>query len=145
MRSISYEFWQFNCWTFRVSFVVCTDSFVDSMPNLIVWPMFADNICRVFFTRDMDIFWKKFTNLKAQCCMYREQSSENAQKVLNGWRCQDRAASSTMIFDESLKVSNTLDVEWCKQMNRLLQNSPMFWLESNKQSDASHHLSLFLT
>ena len=30
MRSISCEFWQFNCWTFQVSFVVCTDSFVDS-------------------------------------------------------------------------------------------------------------------
>ena len=30
MRTISCEFWQFNCWTFQVSFVVCTDSFVDS-------------------------------------------------------------------------------------------------------------------
>ena len=29
MRLISCEFWQFNCWTFQVSFVVCTDSFVD--------------------------------------------------------------------------------------------------------------------
>ena len=30
MRSISCKFWQFNCWAFQVSFVVCTDSFVDS-------------------------------------------------------------------------------------------------------------------
>ena len=30
MRSISCELWQFNCWTFQVLFVVCTDSFVDS-------------------------------------------------------------------------------------------------------------------
>ena len=24
------SFWQFNCWTFQVSFVICTSSFVDS-------------------------------------------------------------------------------------------------------------------
>ena len=30
MRPIRCEFWQFNCWTFQVFFVVCTDSFVVS-------------------------------------------------------------------------------------------------------------------
>ena len=30
MRSICWKFWHFNCWTFQGSFVVCTDSFVDS-------------------------------------------------------------------------------------------------------------------
>ena len=30
MRAIGEVLWLFNCWTFRVSFVVCTDSFVGS-------------------------------------------------------------------------------------------------------------------
>ena len=30
MRPICCRFWQFNCWTFKVSFVVCTSSFVGS-------------------------------------------------------------------------------------------------------------------
>ena len=30
MRPICCEFWQFNCWTFQVSFVICTNSFIDS-------------------------------------------------------------------------------------------------------------------
>ena len=30
MRVIDQVLWLFNCWTFRVSFVVCTDSFVGS-------------------------------------------------------------------------------------------------------------------
>ena len=30
MRPICWKFWQFNCWAFQVSFVVCTDSFVVS-------------------------------------------------------------------------------------------------------------------
>ena len=30
MRTICCEFWQFNCWTFQVSFVICTDSFIVS-------------------------------------------------------------------------------------------------------------------
>ena len=30
MRVISQVLWLFNCWTFQVSFVVCTDSFVGS-------------------------------------------------------------------------------------------------------------------
>ena len=31
MRAICQVLWLFNCWTFQVSFVVCTDSFVGSM------------------------------------------------------------------------------------------------------------------
>ena len=31
MRAIGQVLWLFNCWTFQVSFLVCTDSFVGSM------------------------------------------------------------------------------------------------------------------
>ena len=30
MRAICQVLWLFNCWTFQVSFVICTDSFVGS-------------------------------------------------------------------------------------------------------------------
>ena len=51
MRSISCKFWQFNCWTFQVSFVVCTDSFVDSTgaSDLVLGLVRGGLVCHIYW------------------------------------------------------------------------------------------------